>query len=365
MKKLILFLPLAVVFFSSNSYSQGCVMIRSINGFGQYNGLNNSFTNSEWQITASSRYYSSNKNYFEGEDLTPAKQNQTVNSVFTAEVTVARLLNNGWSLDLTIPYTDGARTSNQEHGGLNTARYTTRATGLGDIRFMARKWLLAPSINQRGNIQLGLGLKFATGDYKYQDYFHKNDTTVVLSYVNPSIQLGDGGTGIMTELNAYYFLNRKRTLSVYGNVFYMLSPRDQNGVLFTMGNTPKPDPNPAIRALHYENSVPDIWALRAGIEYNLKNWGFSFGVRDEGVPVHDVLGASNGLRRPGYNLAIEPGIIYNQSRFSIFFYLPVFIKHDIKLSVTDEEKGQITGAPVIAPGGSGDYLIFVGAQFRL
>ena len=196
---------------------------------------------------------------------TPAKENQTVNSVFTAEVTVTRLLKNGWSLDLTIPYTDGSRTSNQEHGGLNTTpRYTTRATGLGDIRFMARKWLLAPSINQRGNIQLGLGLKFATGDYKYQDYFHKTIPLSYYPYVNPSIQLGDGGTGIMTELNAYYFLNRQRTLSVYGNVFYMFSPRDQNGVLFTVGNTPKPDPNPAIRALHYENSVPDIWALRAG-----------------------------------------------------------------------------------------------------
>src|SRR6478736_5196165 len=106
MKKLILLLSLAVVLSTSNSYSQGCVMIRSINGFGQYNGLNNSFTNSEWQITVSSRYYSSNKVHFEGEDLTPAKENQVVNSVYTAEITIARLLKNGWSLDLTIPYTD-------------------------------------------------------------------------------------------------------------------------------------------------------------------------------------------------------------------------------------------------------------------
>jgi hypothetical protein len=88
-------------------------------------------------------------------------------------------------------------------------------------------------------------------------------------------------------------------------------------------------------------------------------------VRDEGVPVSDVLGESNGLRRPGYNLALEPGIIYNQSKFSIFFYLPVFIKHDIKLSVTDKQKAEITNLPVVSPGGSGDYLIFVGAQFRL
>jgi hypothetical protein len=94
MKKLIIIL-LVVSFFSTYVYSQGCVMIRSINGFGQYNGLNNSFTNSEWQVTVSSRYYSSNKNHFEGEDYTPTKENQTVNSVFSAEVTVTRLLKHG------------------------------------------------------------------------------------------------------------------------------------------------------------------------------------------------------------------------------------------------------------------------------
>ena len=71
-KSIILLLLLAL--FSTYSYSQGCIMIRSINGFGQYNGLNNSFTNSEWQITVSSRYYSSNKNYFEGEDFTRQKK---------------------------------------------------------------------------------------------------------------------------------------------------------------------------------------------------------------------------------------------------------------------------------------------------
>jgi len=92
-------------------------------------------------------------------------------------MTIARLLKNGWSIDLTIPYTDGARTSNQEHGGLNTApRYTTRATGLGDIRVMARKWLLAPKISERGNIQLGLGLKLATGDYS-SDYSSPKNTS--------------------------------------------------------------------------------------------------------------------------------------------------------------------------------------------
>ena len=66
----------------------------------------------------------------------------------------------------------------------------------------------APSVRQKGNIQLVLGIKLLTGDYKYQDYFYRNDTTKLLPAVNPSIQLGDGGTGIITELNAFYFLTK-------------------------------------------------------------------------------------------------------------------------------------------------------------
>ena len=362
MKKPIIVL-LLVAFFSTYSYSQGCVMIRNIEGFGQFNLLNNSFSNSEWQVSVTSRYYKSYKNYFEGEDLTPAKENQIVNKVFSMDVTVTRLLKNGWSLDFSLPYTDGSRTSNGEHGGANTPRYTTRATGIGDVRFTVHKWLLKPTIAQRGNIQLGFGVKLPNGDYKYQDYFHKTDSTAVLSYVNPSIQLGDGGTGLIADVNTYLFLNAVRTLSVYANGYYMFSPREQNGVLFTAGGPPPVNPSPS--TIHYENSVPDVWALRLGMEYNLKNWGFSFGIRDEGVPVNDVIGGSNGLRRPGYNLSVEPGIIYNQSRFSIFFYVPVMVKHQIKLSVADQMKQDITGKQVVAPGGSGDYLIFLGVQFRL
>jgi len=184
MKKPIIVL-LLVAFFSTYSYSQGCVMIRNIEGFGQFNLLNNSFSNSEWQVSVTSRYYKSYKNYFEGEDLTPAKENQIVNKVFSMDVTVTRLLKNGWSLDFSLPYTDGSRTSNGEHGGANTPRYTTRATGIGDVRFTVHKWLLKPTMTQRGNIQLGFGVKLPNGDYKYQDYFHKTDSTAVLSYVNP------------------------------------------------------------------------------------------------------------------------------------------------------------------------------------
>jgi hypothetical protein len=362
MKKLIILL-LVVCFFSTYVYSQGCVMIRNISGFGQYNLLNNSFSNSEWQVNVTSQYYKSFRNFWGTKEVTPAKQNQLVNHVFYVNADVTRLFNNGWSISLSLPYTYGTRTSSTEHGGLNTPRYTTKAAGIGDIRLIGRKWVLKPSMNQRGNIQLGLGIKFATGDYKYQDYFHKTDSTSVLSYVNPSIQLGDGGTGFTTELNTYYYLNSRRTLSAYGNFYYLISPREQNGVLFTAGGAPPPNPSPT--TIHYENTVPDSYSLRAGLNYDLKAWGFSLGVRDEGVPVHDLIGGSDGLRRPGRNISIEPGLIHNWKKVSVYLYVPVFVSHKIDISVPDKKKELITGVPLVAAGGSGDYMIFLGVQFLL
>ncbi len=81
-------------------------------------------------------------------------------------------------------------------------------SALGDIRIAVYKWLIDQTKMPKGNIQVGLGLKLPTGDYRYQDFFIKNDSTRVLGPVDQSIQLGDGGTGFTTELNAYYNFNR-------------------------------------------------------------------------------------------------------------------------------------------------------------
>jgi len=70
---------------------------------------------------------------------------------------------------------------------------------------------------------MGLGIKLPTGDYRYQDCFHKNDSLKILGPVDQSIQLGDGGTGITLEANSFYAFS-KRT-SVYMNAYYLSNPR--------------------------------------------------------------------------------------------------------------------------------------------
>ncbi len=360
MKKLIL-LSMAMVLAFGFASSQGCIVVRNISGFGQYNLTDNSFSTAPWQINVNNRIFKAYRDFKEDQDLHTPKPNQNVIRSYTMDISITRLLNNGWSLDFSIPISSNSRTTSVEHGGLNTARFTTRTFGIGDLRITAYKWLLGPSVSNKGNIQVGLGIKLPTGDYRYQDYFHWNDTTRVLGYVNPSIQLGDGGTGITTELNGYYVINR--SFSLYGNLYYLINPREQNGVPASLGG--RPVSLTAIRTDGGEMSVPDVYSMRVGAYYNLAKWAFSLGLRDEGAPVHDLVGGSKGVRRAGYTLSVEPGILYKMKKTTVYVYVPVVVAHSIKQNVPDKNVTKLTGVYTVGAGGSGDYQLFIGAQFKL
>jgi hypothetical protein len=342
------------------AHSQGCIAVRNISGFGQYNLTDNAFSTSEWQINVNNRYFKAYHDYKEKVDQKTPKANQSIVKSYSIDIAITRLLKNGWSLDLSLPFAANTRTTSLEHGGPNTTRHSTHSFGIGDIRFTAYKWLLKPTVSQKGNIQVGLGIKLPTGDYKYQDYFYRNDTTKILSAVNPSIQLGDGGTGIVTELNGFYIVSHN--ISLYGNLYYMINPRDLSGILFTAGRTPTAL---QIRAGAVELSVPDVYAIRAGANFNFGQWAFSAGIRDEGIPVHDLLGQSNGVRRAGYNLSAEPGLLYKMKKVTLYSYVPFIVSRAIKQNVPDKNLTELTGVYTVGAGGSGDYQLFVGAVFKL
>jgi len=361
MKKLILMLA-GVMFAALNVRSQGCVIVRNISGFGQYNLTDNSFSISEWQLNINNRYFRAHRDFKGKVDQNTPKQNEAVVKSFMTDISLARMLQNGWSLNLSVPIAANSREASIEHGGANTKRHTTNSFGVGDIRFTVYKWILKPTVKQRGNLQLGLGLKLPTGDYKYQDYFYRNDSTKVLAAVNPSIQLGDGGTGIITELNTFYILNAARTLSLYGNFYYMANPREQNGTAITNGRVP-----PRIDSItnNIVLSVPDQFSIRGGATLNTKNWSFSGGVRYDGTPVNDLLGGSEGVRRAGYNFSIEPGVVYKIKGATIYTYVPIIVGRETKQTVSDLHKSDILNQYILTQGGFADYVIFVGILFKL
>ena len=83
------------------------------------------------------------------------------------------------------------------------------------------------------------------------------------------------------------------------------------------------------------------------------------------IPVDDLFGSSNGTRRPGHNLSVEPGIIYKAKTVSVFAYVPVIMGREIKQDNPAKKAYEITGGNVTAPGASGNYYVFAGVLFKL
>ena len=219
--------------------------------------------------------------------------------------------------------------------------------------------MLDPAKRNKGNVQLGLGIKLPTGDYKYQDFFYKNDSTEILGPVDQSIQLGDGGTGISAELNTFY--NMSKSFSLYGNFYYLANPREQNGTSTARGASP------SVTAIRYGSStmsVPDQYMVRAGVNFTTKSLALSMGIRDECLPAEDLFGGSSGFRRPGYIISVEPGITLKLKKANVYAYIPVALQRSRTQSFADKKRTSITGVYAQGDAAFADYAINNGATFR-
>jgi hypothetical protein len=87
MKKLIFF-SIFIFLCSFTGYAQGCIPVRSIYGFGQYNLTDNSFSNSAWQLNLSNRYFQSFRDFKETVDLKTPAQNKSENDTYTLDISL-------------------------------------------------------------------------------------------------------------------------------------------------------------------------------------------------------------------------------------------------------------------------------------
>ena len=76
----------------------------------------------------------------------------------------------------------------QESSTMNAqgGRHDVRAFGVGDIRLTAYKWLFDENVRRKGNIQVGLGIKFPTGNYHSVDYWYYSDKSVCQITATPA-----------------------------------------------------------------------------------------------------------------------------------------------------------------------------------
>lgn len=350
----------------NNAGAQGCVAIRSN---GNTCSMGNPATAKGWQLNFNNRYFKSYKHFVGTQEQKARVEEGTevINHSFSWDFTLTRQVNKFWSFSLNVPVLSYVRSSKYEHYGNTStnpnARNKTRSFGLGDIRFTAYRWLFDPSKHHKGNIQAGLGLKLATGNYQVQDYFHKltargTDSTVT-GPVDQSIQLGDGGTGIAFEVNAYKNFDHK--WGVYGNFYYLLSPTEQNGVSTSRGGAQS-----ATNIQYFSNtmSVPDQYMARGGATFMTKKVSLSGGLRIEGIPSSDLVGGSKGFRRPGYIISAEPTISLLTKKGNFYLSLPVALERNRTKSYSDKLRSSATGTDIHGDAAFADYLINLGFSIR-
>ncbi|MBI4660437.1 MAG: hypothetical protein HY735_16495 [Verrucomicrobia bacterium] len=256
----------------------------------------------QWQGSLAYRWLHSDRHFIGGREQ-PQRQAQgseVINDVHTFDLTATYGVTKRLSLSLTLPFVHANRSSLYEHDRTN--RHSMQAGGLSDVRLVGNFWILSPDKYTNGNFSFGVGVKAPTGDYKETDYRFR-PTGPVLDYVDNSIQPGDGGWGVLVEALAFQKVFDKTF--AYWNATYLINPQNTNSI---------------------GNSVWDSYLMRGGLSYALwpsKGLALSLGGRVEGVPPEDAFGESEGRRRPGFAVSIEPGLTWTHKQTSLSLSAPV------------------------------------------
>jgi hypothetical protein len=185
------------------------------------------------------------------------------------------------------------------------------------------------------------------------------DTTIRLGPVDQSLQLGDGGTGITFELNTFYNLSNR--MGLYGNLYYLSNPQEQNSISTARGGISSAN---SIANGSNVMSVPDQFMFRLGGNIAVNKFTFSAGVREECLPVKDLIGSSGGFRRPAYIISVEPGISYTVGKLNLYAYVPFAVARNRTQSVPDEITTKLTGKYTHGDAAFADYAINTGCILK-
>jgi hypothetical protein len=238
--------------------------------------------------------------------------------------------------------------------------YVTSASGISDLNVMARYWVGEPSKSFRQNVSFGLGLKVPTGDDRAEDDFlvrvDPNGSRITQRRpVDQSIQPGDGGWGLLAEMQAFRNLG---PVTAFANASYLSNPREQNDFLRDPSAV-NPDPSSAYL------SIADQYAARVGVGMPVgKRFGVSLAGRLEGVPSSDLIGGDLGRRRPGYSVAIEPGVSLSWGQNLMNVSVPYLVRRVRTQNISDKLASERTGEKQIGDAAFADYVVIVGFSRR-
>ncbi len=325
---------------TSSALGQGCVAAHSnarimdelVPGYSSPESGSH-FSIHNLNVTIGYRVFNSNK-YFVGTDEI-ARPTVVRNHQNIFDINASYQLSPRWSLLADVPVYNGTRNQIYAPQGI------FQVSGLGDMTAGAQAWIFRPPTERGGDVAVSLSLKIptgintATGSALYQGQ-------IIKATADQSLQPGDGGWGFLLASQAYQKL--WHTAFGYFQGQYLFNPEDTNGV-----PTFRSQPGQGVM------SVTDQYLYRAGISQavpKIRHLALSLGVRDEGVPAHDAIGGSDGFRRPGYIVSIDPGLMYSHHRDTLSVNGPWALARNREPSVPELETGTKNGDAFFA-----DYTV--------
>lgn len=274
-------------------------------------------------VTTGFRTYSSFRHYVGTVEQHQREtlENAVLNHVDLFELDLNYQLTPRWSVIATVPALEATR--HHESDPLNVFR----SGGISDVTVGVQSWIFRPPTENHGNVSLSAQLKLPTGINDAKGTTIKNGVAQTEPF-DESIQPGDGTWGFALATEAYHPVIWQTTAYFTGS--WLFSPQDTTGVK-TFRKAPGED----------VVSAADTYLWRGGFSRPVtglklaRGLALSVGGRMEGVPVRDAFGKSDGFRRPGYVISIEPGMMYARGRNMFYASGPWAMERNRKISVPD------------------------------
>jgi hypothetical protein len=302
----------------TNSNMQGCI---TATGHDTYDEKNQFLRHHPLTVEVDWRSFSSFRHFSgEVENLQRAQLGTFIpNHQNIYNISADMQINPRWSVNAFVPVLQGTR--DQKYAPVGKFDIA----GIGDMILGAQAWVWRPPTEAGGNIAVSVGLKLPTGLNNGMGTARLSNGTYQKVVADQSLQPGDGTWGFTVGSQAYKTAPFHTVGYFQGS--WLFSPADTTGV-------------PTFRTQKGEDvmSATDQYLFRAGLSRHVPRvhgLAASFGGRMEGIPVRDAFGKSDGFRRPGYIISIEPAVQYQWKREMISLSAPWAVQRNRRASVTD------------------------------
>jgi hypothetical protein len=303
-----LFMATIVLSFAAGQlWAQGCIIAHTVGQVGGPESHGGYLETGHWQISMDYRHQYSPLHFVGSVAQVSNPPGSAVrNRINLVDLGLTYQATPRWSVYFNAPAEFASRRSSPVAPKVHE---NVSLEGVGDISFTGQYWLWNPESNPSHNVQLGVGIQMPTGRDNIQN--HEITTAgepAVNEIADYSIQPGIGGWGIPLTLQSFQSLGHVTQLYLNGS--YLITPQGTTNVL-TSASAPFAAPlGPQLTYI----SISDEYLLQGGVAYSfmsLNGLAATFGLREEGVPAHDLIGSDAGFRRPGRAVSLEPGFLYS------------------------------------------------------